>query len=1335
MTSLDTGGSDGEQPDRNGSDSSATDDPPGDGPVDSGFGFRINRRALLRATGAGALATSTWLAGCNQRETRRYEAAPVRLAPEATERGYALSESDTLEVSRTEEAGGLTLEMTIISHTAAYDVEGADYVESATAGLASTPAAEEAGVSLNPIATAPLRELLTRNVGREFLQQFDIGTTWEEGPEQVGSRSGTLLDTSVEFRTFAGIADDEFVLLHVARVEHEDDAVLVGEARKKPASDPRVQFVGDDSEVTRETVDETAARFAELLPLVVHGEAPGPSTPATEPPTETEEPTTVPNLAGFHAPGIDGIPYGESGEAVPEGLRSEWADAHAEQADLVAVGGDSAFEGRLFTKITGGDLYAGLYVPPEETERNGTVTPNTFSELRLQFDAAGSGELSTGDFRLTGIPRTPIGVGGEQVEAGTEDGSAGVQAVQIRLEEYRDGEFVDVTPDEPGEGDEGEPPPGAAMVGRPAEGGLGVEVQLNLQRERMRERLEEALDNGEEIDINYNIDIDFDGNRYGVNTEPQNSYDIYENLGNFGPPDLGDIPRENSSVSRIEVTQSVQDENNSLRLARDKETLARVFVDHPESSPITVDVNLAAYSCDGGCWTYVGNMSKTVQAPPTPLDREEYDDSVNFELPAAWRAKEHLKLRAFVSRPGHIQLRPRIRWRTLRVDFEQTFDPNITLIRVNEGTESSPNRPSTRASYLVQKGFERVMPIGGVFFHTPGAGMLGPISPSDNLRKQLDKLAQQIESSGRITIPIEQVFGLTQNYGGGLSDPTWGGGPGNCTAAWGELGSTSRELVMAHEVNHNIGGKEWAKHIAGGCGSGGGDSGNSSRDVGQVGWNPAYNSMVPTNHPELMTYCQDANPRKWIGEYRWDHLVDRWKNYSTGVPTHPDYQSSSNPSLRAPASKPTAAEQYDAGDPSAVADGGSFDPNEGDGSTDADADDATEAAADGATAEAGAADGDAPDALETTQTGTARVISGSLFPNGSSSPDSSDRIEDGELDPSFEVPGSTEEPGPGTDDPDAVLRVEYDSGVLEVGIDASFEPIERGQEVTESSFVVSVPDNGGISAVRLLDAETEEPLDEYAATDFELREAGVETPDRFARGELYDLDVRVEADVPGGVSLFRKLFYSPDGERLFPYGRQLTDDTAQVRFTEEPGGEAARFLLAVSDGVRTELAESDSFAVRPQPPRVEIDRANRWVGEYESDEGTEQESRDTDLGSDAEADPDLSAIRNVAGSVETVAGAAVSLRARGQTERWTALDGSDLRWTITDEDGDRVPIVGPAVGTRLLHRFDSPGRYTVTVTARDPETGLTATDEIDVVVETPALPDAELVEQFGGGGA
>lgn len=203
-------------------------------PSDAGDVFpthgRTRRRTFLRAAGAGALGATTLLAGCNTTQTRRYEALPVSLSSQAEENGYVLSDESTSEVSRTEEAGGVTLEITLISHMASYDREGTGFVQTPTVGLASTPAASEAGVNLNPVTQRSTRDLLTGEVGRAFLRQVDIDPNWQRGPEEIARSDqnppGSLLGNDVQFKTFAGITEEnEFALLHVARVEDGERAV------------------------------------------------------------------------------------------------------------------------------------------------------------------------------------------------------------------------------------------------------------------------------------------------------------------------------------------------------------------------------------------------------------------------------------------------------------------------------------------------------------------------------------------------------------------------------------------------------------------------------------------------------------------------------------------------------------------------------------------------------------------------------------------------------------------------------------------------------------------------------------------------------------------------------------------------------------------------------------------------------------------------------------------------------------------------------------------------------------------------------------------------------
>jgi hypothetical protein len=116
---------------------------------------------------------------------------------------------------------------------------------------------------------------------------------------------------------------------------------------------------------------------------------------------------------------------------------------------------------------------------------------------------------------------------------------------------------------------------------------------------------------------------------------------------------------------------------------------------------------------------------------------------------------------------------------------------------------------------------------------------------------------------------------------------------------------------MAHEVNHNLGSNDWGRHVGNpdedewwtnggsdddwGCGATGPDSAwpGTTDDLNQLytdtlGWYPGL-GLVQSDKNDLMSYCNEGNPRKWISDYRWEALADRLVNFESG---HPEYPSS-----------------------------------------------------------------------------------------------------------------------------------------------------------------------------------------------------------------------------------------------------------------------------------------------------------------------------------------------------------------------------------------------------------------------------------------------------------
>ena len=115
------------------------------------------------------------------------------------------------------------------------------------AAVLSTPAAEVAGQSVNPLATMSFEEILTDERTRGVFGKivWDAGAgrrdlTWTAGPSEVMIATGDrtyVLGNETELKSFVGVVDAEDgpwgVGVHVARVEHEGDSVISASSHRR----------------------------------------------------------------------------------------------------------------------------------------------------------------------------------------------------------------------------------------------------------------------------------------------------------------------------------------------------------------------------------------------------------------------------------------------------------------------------------------------------------------------------------------------------------------------------------------------------------------------------------------------------------------------------------------------------------------------------------------------------------------------------------------------------------------------------------------------------------------------------------------------------------------------------------------------------------------------------------------------------------------------------------------------------------------------------------------------------------------------------------------------
>ncbi|HEX7973494.1 MAG TPA: hypothetical protein VF498_03725 [Anaerolineales bacterium] len=121
------------------------------------------------------------------------------------------------------------------------------------------------------------------------------------------------------------------------------------------------------------------------------------------------------------------------------------------------------------------------------------------------------------------------------------------------------------------------------------------------------------------------------------------------------PANASALPLTNMRVTGIEVTQSVQDWNNSVRLIQDKRTFVRAYVqsDGPAVAGVTAYLyaTWAGGTRHGGPLVPVNPVGQMITVQPNP-DRNNINASVLFELPWEWTFTNDLTLQVVLN-PNH----------------------------------------------------------------------------------------------------------------------------------------------------------------------------------------------------------------------------------------------------------------------------------------------------------------------------------------------------------------------------------------------------------------------------------------------------------------------------------------------------------------------------------------------------------------------------------------------------------------------------------------------------------------------------------------------------------
>ncbi len=348
-----------------------------------------------------------------------------------------------------------------------------------------------------------------------------------------------------------------------------------------------------------------------------------------------------------------------------------------------------------------------------------------------------------------------------------------------------------------------------------------------------------------------------------------------------GPP-----PGPDMHVDALEVTQAIQDLNNSVDLVAGKHTYVRMHV----SSPVNVTHVFATLSGQRGFVTLApvlnpGNPGSEITVRTSP-DRGQISDSFWFELPSGWTAAGSLTLTGRLD-PNNAKndLIQGNNTRTLTVNFQSTPPLRLRLVDVQYTAGGHTYLAANSHLDALESWLRRAYPISSL--EVTRQTLVYPTAGLPNVDTlhgwlALAKLLRIIFSGedGRVV-----YYGMVDD-GGGFMRGKAAGIPGTIAAGptgtdnWGwDYDGTYGDWYGGHEIGHTRG-----RYHAEFCGATGGapypyPGGRISPSLtgnGAIyGFDISTRAIYPPSWEDVMTYCSN----EWMSDFTYEGI----RSYLVGI--------------------------------------------------------------------------------------------------------------------------------------------------------------------------------------------------------------------------------------------------------------------------------------------------------------------------------------------------------------------------------------------------------------------------------------------------------------------